>query len=231
MSAPAPAPAAAPAHRIRCLKADGRRSVWLVRRPDGPLRTVKTWPCTLAARGKLLLGIAQVQRQVRGQRRLAAAGVSSPAPVGPWRIVRGEQGSVIELELEFVDGRPVLDLLEPPAAETAATHAAAGLGRLVARLARARLFNRDIKLSNVIVVDPDATEPALWIIDPVGVRPMRRVTEETERMIERLAVEPVRHGWTIPRGAAVVALLNALRGTSRDRRRAVLRRLRARRRR
>ncbi len=221
-----------PEHVVRCLKEDGPRSVWLVQRPGQAPRTVKTWPLGLATLAKLILGIAPVQRQVRGQRRLAAASIQSPPPSHRWRVVRRRRRFAIELDLEFVPGRSALELVKDPTAIadlSVVRSVAATLGQLVARMTEARLFNRDLKLSNIIVAEQGApSEPAVWLIDPVGVGPMRRPIRQIERMLERLSVEPVSLSLPLPREAVFNVLLNALRPLPATTRRAVVRRLRAR---
>jgi hypothetical protein len=222
-----------PEHAERCLKRDGRRSVWLTRPPGSGPVTLKLWPAGPVMILKLLLGIAQPQRQVRGQRRLAAAGIDSPAPRGACRLMRAGPDRVVALELDFVDGRAALDVVTATADGAAAErrHGAAALGRLVAAHARAGLFNRDLKLSNVILAGDDPNAAAIaWVLDPVGVRRRRRSEAEIERMLERLAIEPIDRGIAIPRDAAVTAVRAALRPFPRETRRGVLRRLRARRR-
>ncbi len=221
-----------PEHVLRCLKEDGPRSVWLVQRPGQAPRTVKTWPLGFVTLAKLILGIAPVQRQIRGQRRLAAASIQSPPPSHRWRVVRRRRKLAIELDLTFVPGRTALELVRDPTALADVSwirSVAATLGQLVARMTEARLFNRDLKLSNIIVAEQGApSEPAVWLIDPVGVGPMRRPIRQIERMLERLSVEPVSLSLPLPREAVFNVLLNALRPLPATRRRAVVRRLRAR---
>ncbi len=221
-----------PDHALDCLKEDGPRSVWLVQRPGQAPRTVKTWPLGFVTLAKLVLGIAPVQRQVRGQRWLAAASIQSPPPSHRWRVVRRRRRLAIELDLEFVPGRSALELVKDPTAIadlSVVRSVAATLGQLVARMTEARLFNRDLKLSNIIVAEQAApSEPAVWLIDPVGVGRMRRPIRQIERMLERLSVEPVSLSLPLPREAVFNVLLNALRPLPATRRRAVVRRLRAR---
>ena len=100
-----------------------------------------------------------------------------------------------------------------------------GLGEAVSILAHAGLRHRDLKLSN-IVVQPESSR--IWFIDPVGVVGDRSLVNSIVCMLDRLDVE-MRDG-LVPRpsGVSLVVLRSAIRGLSRDDRRAVLRQLRTR---
>jgi serine/threonine protein kinase len=218
-----------PAHTVRCLKARGRRSVWLIQRPGQACRTIKHWPITPGIALKLLLGIAQPQRQMRGQRRLTAANIASPA-VRHWRIVVHDRWPTFELEMDYVDGESVWDLLRTSVADSPMQHAhrrriALHIGKIVQQLIRARLFHRDLKLENIIVTSSDE---ALSVIDPVGVRPMRFRVVEAERMLERLAIQPASRGMSLPPGVVFLVVRVALAAMSGNDRREVLERLRLR---
>ena len=99
------------------------------------------------------------------------------------------------------------------------------LGEAVSILAHAGLRHRDLKLSN-IVVQPESGR--IWFIDPVGVVGDQSRVTSIVCMLDRLDVE-MRDG-LVPRppGASVVVIRSAIRGLSRDDRRAVLKQLRTR---
>ena len=176
-----------PAHAVRCLKAAGARSVWLVHRPGEVPRTVKGWPMTPSLALKWVLGQSQPQRHVRLARRLAGAGVATPRVAGGPRWVRRHGSVLLELELEHVPGRTALEVLRA-GDPLAVRHAAEAVATMLRRLIAARLFNRDLKLSNIVVAAAPGGWEA-WLLDPVGVRTMGDVRGQTARMLERLEVE------------------------------------------
>ncbi len=173
---------------------------------------------------KLVFGIDQPHRQSRGSVRTASAGVATPplcrGPVLCWR----SRALHLELEYEYVAGESGLSAaptLGPTVADVALARAA---GTVISRLAQARLFHRDLKLSNLVVHrDP----PSVCVIDTVGVRRMRRPDREIARMLERLAVELSEREIPLPRCITVAAVRSALERLPRPLRRAVLQRLRA----
>jgi len=217
-----------PAHAVRRLKDAGRQSVWLVHRPGEQPRTLKTWPLTPLLLVKLALGIAQPQRQIRGGRRLARAGIPT-AEVCCRRVAWGRRQ--VEIELAWVEGASAWDLARSGTlGVSGARRASAAVGRVVARLIEAGLFNRDVKLSN-LVVGSTGQGPEVWMIDTVDIRRLRRPAVEIARMLERLAVQPARSGIALTPPAWVPAMRHALRGLPGPTRRAVVRRLQAHRRR
>jgi hypothetical protein len=231
-----------PAHAVRRLKDAGRQSVWLVHRPGEQPRTLKTWPLTPLLLVKLALGIAQPQRQIRGARRLARAGIPTaevcclriawgrPRPGGP-RKQRGHGRPQVEIELGWVEGGSAWDLVSSESLSVSdRRRASAAVGRAVARLIEAGLFNRDVKLSNLIV-GSTGRRPEVWLIDTVDIRRLRRPAVEIARMLERLAVQPARAGIVLTPPAWIPAMRHALRGLRGPTRRAVVRRLQAHRRR
>ncbi|MFO0875557.1 MAG: lipopolysaccharide kinase InaA family protein [Phycisphaerales bacterium] len=180
----------APPHAVACLKDAAARSVWLVRRPGEEPRTLKTWPLTASLILKLAVGQAQPQRQARMARRLRAAGIPTPRVVRGPTVVRRGGRRLVELELEHIEGEMPLDLLRS-ASSAAQVAAARAVGALLAQLVAARFFNRDLKLSNVVIARDDAGGALrAWLLDPVGVRRMTSPRSQTARMLERLAVEP-----------------------------------------
>ncbi len=192
--------------------------------PGAPPRIHKTWPLSPWSLIKWCVGRAQPQRQVLGANRLRRAGLNSPEVVQPLRIDFARRR--FSLELIYVPGSSALELLRAGSlSERDMRRVAAAIGSLVPQIASARLFHRDLKLSNIIVQRGDGA-PVIWLIDPVGVRLGRRRTEEITRMLHRLASEPVVMNITIPRAAALAVLLHALRPLAPAERREVLRRLR-----
>lgn len=171
-----------PAGTVRTLKRDGRRGVFLVA-DGGAERVVKRWPLTPWELVKLALGIAQAQRQLRGARRLRAAGVPTPEPLGGVRFV-WERGPFVEIRLPWVEGESLLARLR---SGDAAMHELLGeqMGGLFGKLAAARLFHRDAKLTNFVVDRADR----IVAIDPVGVRRSRDPASERERLRSSLRCE------------------------------------------
>ena len=215
-----------PAHAIECLKDAGRQSVWLVRRPGEDPRTVKTWSLGPWLVFKMFLGISQPQRQNRGARRLRQAGVNTPGSRPGWRVSFHGLLPVLAAELDYVPGETALRLLgDELVSDSIKCRSARAVGGTVARLIQAGLFNRDLKLTNLIV-DRSGAEPIVWMIDPVGVRRMRDEVAETVRMLDRLAVQPLFYGVPLPRSVVIATLLTALRPLGRVERRAVVGRLR-----
>ncbi|MDZ4829310.1 MAG: hypothetical protein SGJ09_03810 [Phycisphaerae bacterium] len=167
----------------RVLKEENGRGVYLVRDESGRRTLVKRWPATPWELFKCGLGIAQAQRQLRGARRLSAAGVATPAARGRARLVRAAR-LVIEIRLDWIEGESLLERLTH--ADDAEQRRLAGeTTETLRRIAAAGLFHRDAKLSNFIV----SSEGLLVAIDPVGVRRSRDVAEERERSRASLACE------------------------------------------
>ena len=220
-----------PAHAVKCLKRAGLNSVWLIHRPGEDRRTLKSWPVTLELLGKIMLGIAQPQRQIRGAKWVAQAGVDPATVCGSWRFARREGRLMIELELDYVPGPSALDALEDQTlSQPELRCAAAAIGQIVAKLAVAGLFHRDLTLTNLIVTS--VSGPAqIRVIDTVGVRRIRRPVPEIARMLERLGVQLVTIRNPAPRTAWMPLLLEAMRPLAPETRQAVLRTLKQHRRR
>jgi hypothetical protein len=216
-----------PPHATRCLKQEGLRSVWLVERPGCARTTLKLWPLDLATRLKLALGVAQVQRQLRGSRRLQAAGILTPSPVGPWRAERIDGRWVIALEMSYQPGQTALSLLEGgDLNEDALRSACRSIGRMVITLSQRRLVHRDLKLNNIIV-DASRSPPEVAAIDAIGVRRMHDGVAAAARMLERLAVLTVELRVSIPHCAWFTLLCCVARSMSRHDRLRLFQRLRA----
>ncbi len=173
------------------------------------------------------MGIAQPQRLIRGERRLARAGIRTASPVDGWSFRWRGWPPVVEVELVYVPGRSGLEWARVASVDDRLRrrHGVA-IGRVVAELAGAGLFHRDLKLSNLIFGAADGED--LWLIDTVGIRRMRRRDEEIARMLERVAVQALGYGLPLARASWMPALLNALRPQPPQTRRAVLRRLKSR---
>ena len=220
-----------PAHAVKCLKSAGLNSVWLIHRPGEGPRTLKAWPVTIELLLKIVLGIAQPQRQIRGAKQLARAAVDPATVCGSWRLVRRDRRSFIQLELDYVPGPSALEALrEGNLSEVERRRAATAVGRIVAKLAVAGLFHRDLTLTNLIV--KDASEPAqICVVDTVGVRRIRRPVPEIARMLERLVVQPDFNRIPVPRMVWMPLLLAAMRPLAPTTRQAVFRTLKRHRRR
>ncbi len=229
----------APAHAIKCLKSHGLHGVWLVERPargignaGGELRIVKTWPLGLWMAVKLLLGIAQPQRQIRGVQRLQKAGVPTPPSYGSWRVNRYGGHRMVEIELGYAPGHTATEWVKgqtdekvPPRALVRAARLA---GEAVAKMANGGVFHRDLKSTNIVVDLSDSSRPGVWIIDTVGVRTMWNRATEIERMLERLALQPILLETSLARAMRMAALRGALQPCSRSERAGVIEKIRQR---
>jgi hypothetical protein len=217
-----------PIEQMRCLKVDRGRAVWRIQRARGEAaRTIKLWRLGPLSLGKFALGILQPQRQLRGARRLAEAGIRTPQPFGSWRFEWRPPWLVMIIEIAFIEGVSGLEFLTAPAVRAEIRRrAAAEAGMLVARVAGAGLLHRDLTLANLVVeLAPDG--PRVWAIDPVGVRPERDRVAATERMLERLDVIPDWASLPVPPDARRALMHAALDGLTREQRRETIRRLRA----
>lgn len=176
-----------PAHAVRCLKEAGPRSVWLIQRPGEEPRTLKSWPLTLPAAAKLIVGGAQAQRQRRSARRTARLKIPTPDPAGRCVVRRRGGRWLIELELRYVPGRSVLEILRGGDVDARLAGAAGRqLAHIVRTLADAGFTHRDLTISNCVI--QDATDgPVVWLIDTVGIRRTRDRLKGMIRMIERLS--------------------------------------------
>jgi len=201
----------------------GPSSLWLIHRPSQEPRTLKRWQFSPALLAKYALGISQPQRQVRGANRAARAGVDIANIAGQPRFVWKAGVPNIEIELEYIEGCSALDALRSnilPKQDL--RNASRLLGQIVAKLAVAGLFHRDITLSNVII--EEGRDPiVIRLIDTVGIRLMRRFIPEYARMIERLSVQPADEKIDIPSTIWMPLLLEALRPLAPHNRRGVLR--------
>ena len=204
--------------------------MWLVQRPGEAPRTLKIWSVTPGMCLKLALGIAQPQRQIAGARRLERAGLRTPAIPDGWRFARRGR-PIVEMELAFVQGPSALEAIrDRTLAGPYRRAASAAVGEVVADMVKAGIFNRDMKLANLILA-ASGEQTEVWQIDTVGVRPTRRRVKETARMLERLGVQLPVMGSRPDPAVWVPALRHALRGLDLENRREVVRRLKAHRRR
>jgi tRNA A-37 threonylcarbamoyl transferase component Bud32 len=167
--------------------------VFLVRAPDGSDELVKRWPATPWELCKLAMGIAQPQRQLRGARRLLAAGVATPRPRGDARLST-LGGFSIEIRLAWVDGESLLEVVRRSVAENDRTRLAElgeKLGAIREQLDAHGIFHRDAKLSNFIVTPSVAAQGsgAIVAIDTVGIRASRDQASERQRWREAIACE------------------------------------------
>lgn len=149
------------------LKAEGSARVWRAEGPDGPV-VVKSIPIRGAwGSARARLGLSRAHRQWRGHALLAGLGVATGSPLLLAEARGGAGGPTLLLVLRFVPGVPMIDLLAGGALSASRELALArALGEQIAALARARVLNRDHKLSNLIALPGDE---GVAVIDAVGV--------------------------------------------------------------
>lgn len=196
--------------KIRCLKEEDLRSVWLIDIPGRGLTTLKRWPVSWNLRWKSFFKQAQPQRQVAGAWKLLTVGINTPQPVTPVYRFNG----YYQLEMPFIEGTTIVDLLNSQSEYSHATlcHIANELGQIVWRLAESHLRHRDLKLENVIVkpANESQTDPTIWLIDPVGIRfslsPIRAIVY----MLDRLAIQPINEGILVPRSLQIICIRSAI---------------------
>lgn len=216
-----------PAHAVRCLKEAGAHSVWLIERPGQAPVTLKTWRLTVARALKLLIGLAQPQLQVRGTRRLQRLGVRTPALLGGWKLTSRRGSPLLTVELRYVPGHSALDLLDNGKIEPCAGRSCARqIGRAVRILAENGYFHRDFKLNNVVIDDSD--EPAIWVVDTVGVRRISDRLAAIMRMLDRLFLQAASRPAARPPRLWGPLLREALAGLAAADRRNAIRQLRKR---
>lgn len=157
----------------------------------------------LTRRAYAALGSTRACRHWRGSRRLTALGLPTPECHA---IIQGKSGGTrLEvLVMERVPGRTLLDHVARPTLPVKGEHRLArALARQCADMARAGVFNRDHKPSNIMVVDAHA--PTLAILDTVAIRPLPR-PGPVAPPLERLIIEPIGIGAT-PRRALIARFL------------------------
>ncbi|MCC5786957.1 MAG: hypothetical protein JJU33_09685 [Phycisphaerales bacterium] len=145
------------------------------------------------ARLRSRLGLARLDNQWKGAARLQRRGFRAAPCLLLGRLPASANHPETDLlAMRALEGRTLLHALAEPNADAPALFAKAA--DLAGRLAKAGLFNRDLKPSNIIVgEDP---EPA--IIDTVAIRHARRTRAESlERMCFSLFVEPLGVGLDI----------------------------------
>lgn len=171
-----------------------------------------------------LVGRTRLSRQWRGAERLARAGIETARPLVLARGVDAAGERVEALILEWSAGTTLLHAASQSVHATSCGGARCDVrgeheladeaGRLVGRLVRAGIFNRDHKASNVIVRREDE-RPVLMLIDPVGIRG-RRAGGETV-MLAKLAIECMGVGMLPRRGLLMRAVIGCARELGRDR--------------
>lgn len=211
---------------IRCLKEEDFRSVWLLEIPGRGLTTLKRWPVSWQLRWKSLFKQSQPDRQLSGAWKLLKAGVNTPQPETPvYRV-----GDFYQLEMPFIEGTTACDLLKSarPESHNLQYEIARELGKIVRRLAEAGLRHRDLKLENVVVKEnsQEADPCSLWLIDPVGIRRSRSVSDSLVCMLDRLAIQPLNEGLAVPLSLQVICIRSALGGLRGNERRHLFQMLR-----
>lgn len=219
-------PTRPPAHSVQLLKAKAGCAVWIIQRPGEERRVLKRWMLTPWLAVKLPLGIAQPQRQIRGARRLERAGINTPRVEGGLRLGLSGMIPAVCVEMEHANGQNIWDWLKAGIQDDESALAVAKrIGSIVAQMSSSGLFNRDLKLENLIAEVSEAGV-VVSVVDPVGVRRSRNAPVEIARMLDRLAIQPARFGLPVPAVLRIACIRAALRPLPRSRRREVIRRLR-----
>lgn len=189
---------------LTVIKRTDRVGVWSAA-VDGRQVILKAWPIAgLAARSYAALGLTRASRQWRGSERLAGVGVQVPEMLA---LVRGRSsaGDVEALVMTRVDGRTLLDHLAHPTVGPRVEHRIAeALARQCAAMARAGVFNRDHKPSNLIVTGATECNARLVVLDSVAIRPLPGGPRSAP--LERLVLEAIGVG-APPRRALVARFI------------------------
>ncbi|QDT99612.1 protein kinase family protein [Gimesia aquarii] len=212
--------------KIRCLKEEDLRSVWLIDIPGRGLTTIKRWPINWKLRWKSFFKQSQPQRQISGAWKLLAVGVNTPQPVTP--VYRSNH--YFQLEMPFIEGSTAFEALKrnPGSSDAELYHIARELGSIVRRLAMSHLRHRDLKLENVVVKSANAsqTQPTLWLIDPVGIRFCVSPLQAIVCMLDRLAIQPINESIPLPLSLCIICIRSATQFYSSKKRRLFFRMLR-----
>jgi hypothetical protein len=157
-----------------------------------------------------LLRSSRGWRQWRGGARLARLGITTPEYVA---LVRGRDrlGWVEVLVMERLRGRSVLEHMARPSLDVRAEHRAAeALAGQCACMARAGIFNRDHKPSNLVLLEPAGAAPRIGVLDTVAVP--RMLARGRGRVLgpplERLVLEAIGVG-VGPRRALIARFVAA----------------------
>jgi tRNA A-37 threonylcarbamoyl transferase component Bud32 len=161
---------------LRTYKSDARSTVQLIEH-EGRQYLVKQyhqpgWKCWLYHQFRA----TPAWREVRGARRLAAAGLGVNLPLilrhhGNWRDARQW------LIFDYLPGQSLYHLMwnDAPATQRSQTRqrqrlaVARQLGQVIGAMWRAGLVNRDLKPSNLIVSQSPEDQPNVTIIDPMAI--------------------------------------------------------------
>lgn len=190
----------------RVLKAEGDSHVVLLRLGERrvvlKLMLMRGW----VARTRCWLGITRHHRQWQGAEWVRAAGVFTSQPLAMGTIHATEQSGTLMagqwLALAYLEGPTLLESFRsaepmPENHRRRRQHAlAVQAGESVRKLARARLYNRDHKPSNLIVLrsDPRDIHAPVGVIDTVGIRRARGGKlhrSSLERMLASLIIEAI----------------------------------------
>lgn len=176
--------------------------------PPGRTRAVvvKVQPLrSLKHRASAATGSSRGHRAWRGAEKLLRAGIAAAEPL---LLVDGiSSGRRVEaLVTDEIRGPSLIEALQSgPLAFADEAERARAIGRQLAQMAAAKLYNRDHKPSNLMLVE-DSADPLL--IDTVAIRfaPLR--VRALKRMLTALAVEPTGLGFP-PRRALAMRVVRA----------------------
>ena len=185
----------------RTLKANDRVGVYAARLADREF-VVKCWRLALPLdRLHAIVGTSRAHRHWNGAARLADIAIPTARCLA---IVRGRDanGPVEALVMRRVEGATLLEHLAADSLPPRAAHRVAErLASHGAAMARAGVFNRDPKPSNLIVTHTDSRSAEVVMIDTVAIRPLPGIRVNPDRApLERLVIEAIGVGATPRRG-------------------------------
>ena len=151
----------------KLLKQDGQTSVFRgVDDTSNPIIVKRMVLRGIKHRIASMLARSRLTRQWRGSAMLQAAGIATASPRVLFR-----DGGTETLVLNWVEGPTVAELAAHGGITVRETHAiAAAIGTQALAIARAGIFNRDHKASNLVVHRKQDGTPEIVLIDTVGIR-------------------------------------------------------------
>ena len=180
--------------KAQVLKRDGATQV-LRAMVLGRDTVIKAWSLvTSGDKVKALFGGSRAERHWMGAERLVAAGVPTAKP---WAMVVDNRGDfpTVLLAIPWIEGPTVLEMMARRESVISLYEMGDAVGRGMAGLTRAGLYNRDHKPSNLIAVR--GHPPTAAVIDCVAIKKAKD-TDGLARMFASLLIEPMGVGKPAP---------------------------------